>query len=368
MGGPEIGGLFPEVKLFGIVGPLSCCFKTGAAFLFGYSILKSSHRIEAEKGGCSMNRGILQKTLLIFLLVFFGILQYSYAGTVPTIINYQGTLTDTSGNPVPNGQYGVVFSIYDVSTGGTALWTETWNSGTTPITTIGGDFGVLLGTHNPIPASFFADHPLTYLGIKVGSDSEMTPRQKIASVGYAFKAEYGVPKGAIIMWSGAIDQIPEGWALCDGVERTLPDGSKITPPNLKDKFILGASETSLVGNSGGNETVNSPHTHLINSEAPNTATTGNHQHLLGIDWDNNSVYYREPNNGGPYGSVVLPGYRSNNGSNSQSNNSYREGYSSSNGNHFHTTNAHSHGGSTQSGGAGLNIMPPYYALAFIMKL
>ncbi|MDP2753939.1 MAG: hypothetical protein Q8P40_06060 [Nitrospirota bacterium] len=93
------------------------------------------------------------------------------------MINYQGTLTDTSGTPVPDGQYAVVFSMYDVPTGGTALWTETWNSSTTPVTTLKGTLNVLLGLYNPIPVSFLADHAVTYLGIKVGNDSEMMPRQ-----------------------------------------------------------------------------------------------------------------------------------------------------------------------------------------------
>jgi hypothetical protein len=143
------------------------------------------------------------KILRILLLVLFLSLcfaAFSIAGTVPQLINYQGTLTDTSGNPVPDGQYGVVFNIYDVSTGGTALWTETWNNTTTPVTTIKGNFSVLLGAHNPIPTSFFNDHSATYLGIKVGNDSEMLPRQRIASVAYAFTAgSGGVPKGGIIV-------------------------------------------------------------------------------------------------------------------------------------------------------------------------
>jgi hypothetical protein len=108
-----------------------------------------------------MHRIRLSKIFLLTFSVFLFLVPYSYGGSIPQLINYQGTLTDTSGNPVPDGQYGVVFSIYDVASGGTALWTEAWNSGTIPITTISGDFSVLLGTHNPIPAAFFNDH-LTY--------------------------------------------------------------------------------------------------------------------------------------------------------------------------------------------------------------
>jgi hypothetical protein len=155
-----------------------------------------------------MHKTSLFKSFSLTVSFFVLLVSFAHAGTVPQLINYQGTLTDTSGNPVPDGQYGVVFNIYDVSTGGTALWTETWNNTTSPVVTIKGGFSVLLGANNPIPASFFSDHSLTYLGIKVGNDSEMLPRQRIASVAYAFTSgSGGVPKGGIIMWSGAVNQI-----------------------------------------------------------------------------------------------------------------------------------------------------------------
>lgn len=58
---------------------------------------------------------------------------------------------------------------------------------------------------------------------------------------YSVKA----PVGTIVIWSGSKDQIPEGWALCDG-----QNGS----PDLRDKFVLGAGENHPVGEEGGEET------------------------------------------------------------------------------------------------------------------
>ena len=52
----------------------------------------------------------------------------------------------------------------------------------------------------------------------------------------------GVPVGGIIMWSGATNNIPTGWALCDGQNGT---------PNLQDKFIVGAGNTYAVDATGG---------------------------------------------------------------------------------------------------------------------
>ena len=52
----------------------------------------------------------------------------------------------------------------------------------------------------------------------------------------------GVPVGGIIMWSGATNAVPSGWALCDGQNGT---------PNLQDRFIVGAGSTYAVDATGG---------------------------------------------------------------------------------------------------------------------
>ncbi len=52
----------------------------------------------------------------------------------------------------------------------------------------------------------------------------------------------GIPAGGIIMWSGSIASIPSGWALCNGSNGT---------PNLQDRFIVGAGGSYSIGESGG---------------------------------------------------------------------------------------------------------------------
>ncbi len=99
---------------------------------------------------------------------------------VPKLINFQGILKDGSGNPVV-GSNNVTFSIYTAATNGALLWAET----TSVTTNAQGLFSVLLGADNPVPDSVFND-TTRYLGIKVGGDAEMSPRQRLASVGYSF--------------------------------------------------------------------------------------------------------------------------------------------------------------------------------------
>jgi len=95
-------------------------------------------------------------------------------------INYQGKLTDAAGNPL-TGTYTVTFKLYEASSGGTALATDTH--------TVQASIGLFTTqiTANP---SFFDGRAL-WLGIKVGADAEMTPRQEIIPVPYALSLRPG---------------------------------------------------------------------------------------------------------------------------------------------------------------------------------
>ena len=95
---------------------------------------------------------------------------------VPQGINYQGVLTDAAGNPVPDDDYDITFRLYNGSGGN--LWI-----GSQTVHTYGGLFNVLLS----IPEDKF-DGSERWMGIQVNSDPEMTPRQQIASVPYAYMA------------------------------------------------------------------------------------------------------------------------------------------------------------------------------------
>jgi hypothetical protein len=102
---------------------------------------------------------------------------------VPASVSYQGYLTEPSGAALDE-DVPIVFSLYDVPEGGTAIWRETQTVGV-----IRGLFSVTLGADplNPFPADAF-DAPL-YLGVQVGADTEMTPRRPFTSVAYSFRAE-----------------------------------------------------------------------------------------------------------------------------------------------------------------------------------
>lgn len=62
----------------------------------------------------------------------------------------------------------------------------------------------------------------------------------------------GVPIGAIILWSGATTAVPSGWVLCAGGTFTRSDGGgTVAVPDLRDRFVVGAGLGYAVGTVGG---------------------------------------------------------------------------------------------------------------------
>ena len=128
-----------------------------------------------------------------------------------------------------------------------------------------------------------------------------------------------VPTGVIVMWSGTTSNIPTGWVLCDGQNST---------PDLRDRFIVGAGSTYNAAATGGSTSTGShtltvaelpAHSHTFSYTAPNQQTPAAPHNLA--------------NNVGSAGTV-------NTGTNNTGDGA-----------------AHTHA----------NSLPPYLALAYIMK-
>jgi hypothetical protein len=137
------------------------------------------------------------------------------------------------------------------------------------------------------------------------------------------------PSGGIIMWSGSIASIPTGWVLCDGSNST---------PDLRNRFIVGAGSTYAVDATGGSADATLPtHTHTATS----VVTDPSHQHSVPSGGAGASNYAL----GGPAGSFSA----------SQTTGLQSTGITVA------TTN-------DNAGTSGTNAnLPPYYALAYIMK-
>ena len=160
----------------------------------------------------------------------------------------------------------------------------------------------------------------------------------------------GVPSGAICIWSGNQDNIPTGWALCDGNNGT---------PNLNNRFVLGYGSKSC-NDTGGSETVilniaNLPshkHNATLDFSNMNISESGNHTHEYTL-----KISTKDSISTTSSTTILIPG------TNSNILNIKKAG--------AHTHSISGSGsvtiGNTGSGAAH-NNMPPYYVLCYIMKL
>ena len=122
------------------------------------------------------------KLLIICLLFFLSLFEASLFAQIPHTISYQGLLTDAEGNPKPDGDYTITFSLYDSQTGGEALWQE----GKTLILTKG-LFSTSLGDQ-VIFGSYLTFNKPYWLGIKIANESELSPRIALTSSGFSFSS------------------------------------------------------------------------------------------------------------------------------------------------------------------------------------
>jgi microcystin-dependent protein len=171
-----------------------------------------------------------------------------------------------------------------------------------------------------------------------------------------------LPTGMIVLWSGSVASIPAGWALCNGANGT---------PDLRDRFVVGAGSTYAVAATGGASTVtlavaNLPaHTHTFSAT---TGSAGSHSHT------GTTASAGAHTHGGVPGQFV----DNDRGSLSSSFSVDSLGSTDSAGAHTHTfttdteaAHTHSVSGTTGSGSGTATAVenrPPYFALAYIMKL
>lgn len=155
-----------------------------------------------------------------------------------------------------------------------------------------------------------------------------------------------IPSGGIIMWSGSADSIPEGWALCDGQKGT---------PNLMNRFVVGAGDEYSVNSTGGQKEVTlSVNQMPSHNHVAQTGTDGAHEH----DYLRNGAYNHNMRVSWDHSdNQSLLGLGGDKGAGSYL-------YIGSEG------SAHSHQITVNNTGGGQahENRPPYYALAFIIKL
>ena len=319
------------------------------------------------------------------------------ASAIETSIAYQGILRDAQGKELSSLSQEITFRLYSQASGGTPLWARAIAVNLDKT----GFFNVELndsGTSVDATAQHLqlsdalkaARGGSLYIGLEVkDSSGEIAPRQKIIMTPYSSWAAdvtsaagdfsvagkatvknievqsglevdgnatfgneavfsrnvpvsgtltvkntgsiegYGtIPVGGIIMWSGSY--IPNGWALCDG--KTYEG---IETPNLAERFVLGVSSLDQIKLTGGASSV--------------TLTTDNlppHSHKYAGD---DQITNINDGNYSPGGNIV-----SNCG-----------GYDAKS----ETKGAGKVYNTSKTGsGVSFSVMPPYYKLAYIMRI
>ena len=143
-----------------------------------------------------------------------------------------------------------------------------------------------------------------------------------------------IPTGVIVMWSGSIASIPSGWALCNGLNGT---------PDLRNQFVIGASVDvsgqSQTGVTGSNTKTGGLKDAIVVSHSHDITDNG-HTHGYQFKGGNGASGVDQWNG--------IPGRLGNNIATASSSTGI-------------TINSQGSSGTNQN-------LPPYYALAYIMKL
>ena len=319
------------------------------------------------------------------------------ASAIETTIAYQGVLRDAQGNVLTVRSQTITFRLYNQASGGTPLWARAIAvnldaNGLFNVELSDAGTSVEGATYETLAEALKAARSGTlFVGLEVANSSgEISPRQKIlmtpysswaadvtnASGGFSVAGKatlnsaevegdlrvngqtslagdvsfaqnltvngaltvkgtgslsgYGtIPVGGIIMWSGTT--VPDGWALCNG--QTVNNQQT---PDLRNRFILGKNTiTENSSLSGGSSSV-----------ALSVSNLPSHNHLYA--GDDQVSYIHDGNYNAGNNVVTRPGGYDASSSSSGAGTIYR------------TSNA----GSGQS----FSIMPPYYKLAFIMRV
>lgn len=237
--------------------------------------------------------GVFTLVLLIPVLLTSHLLPLTsvHAATgINDTINFQGKLVDDDGLNVADSTYSVVFSLYDVSSGGTAIWTETQSVETTD-----GLFQVHLGSITDLPGSVDFNMDNIYLGIKVGSDAEMTPRIRFAAVPYAFNAQkvagltvtdttgtLTIPNGATIQFGNAFTTGSHALTL------TTTGSTNITLPTTGTLLTQAGSETmtnKTIGSTGLTFSGSGTDVVTVSNEDFTVTPNGSGDTILSSDFD-----------------------------------------------------------------------------------
>lgn len=183
---------------------------------------------------------------------------------------------------------------------------------------------------------------LTTLGVSAFAQTILDDANAVAVIATLGITDHVFKAGMIMLWSGSIASIPAGWVICDGTSGT---------PDLRDKFVVGAGSTYAVGATGGATTHD--HGGVTGSHTLTTSEIPAHSHAMFSNNLNDT-----PASGA---SSIARGT-----TNSPGEEEYEVTTGSGTPTIGVTADAGSGSGHDHTVASGSSL-PPYYALAYIMK-
>jgi len=214
-----------------------------------------------------------------------------------------GSLSVT-GNATVGGTLGV---------GGTLTYEDVTNIDSVGLITARS--GMKIGPTAGVAGTFFADGSYVTAGIITATNVSVASSVTAATFhgnGANLTGIQGIPSGVIMMWSGAADAIPSGFVLCNGQNST---------PDLRNRFVVGATDTYSVGATGGATSTNA----VLGSVVVYTGTEDNPNQVQDASSSYNGI------------------------------------------NNKNSRDRHQHGTDINHTHSNIPTLPPYYALCYIMK-
>tara|TARA_B100001778_G_scaffold189889_1_gene156403 strand:+ start:1429 stop:2193 length:765 start_codon:yes stop_codon:yes gene_type:complete len=175
--------------------------------------------------------------------------------------------------------------------------------------------GMKIGPTAGVAGTFFADGSYVTAGIITATNVSVASSVTAATFhgnGANLTGIQGIPSGVIMMWSGAADAIPSGFVLCNGQNST---------PDLRNRFVVGATDTYSVGATGGATSTNA----VLGSVVVYTGTEDNPNQVQDASSSYNGI------------------------------------------NNKNSRDRHQHGTDINHTHSNIPTLPPYYALCYIMK-
>lgn len=201
-----------------------------------------------------------------------------------------------------------------------------------------------------------------------------------------------IPTGIISLWYGSIATIPSGWTLCNGSNGT---------PDLRNRFVIGAhSDNGGVANTtittsstltgGSKDAIVVSHTHTVTATGTSGNQSAGHTHTFSGTTSGQSQththsvtdpghshtggaenYIYSASTGGTIGTEASTGTATTGITLGNASVDHTHTYSGTtsavSGDHTHSLSVSGTTASAGSSGTNANL-PPYYALAYIMKL